>query len=1163
MGKHSARAIDSGACRPGDRMNPRRRLFTKYLALIVGLISFALVASGLVSLYFAYQENQAQLIALQQEKANAAATRIEQYVRNIEQQLGWTTLLHGAAGSDTNELRRFEFLKLLRQVPAITEVVWIDSAGREQLKVSRLVMDVAGANTDYTSDAKFTTAKSGKTYFSPVYFRKETEPYMSIARPAGGAGGGVTVAEVNLKFVWEAVTQIKVGRAGLAYVVDANSTLIAHPDISLVLQRTDLSRLPQIAALKGTTANLETAAHIAKDLKGQEVLTAHAPIPTLGWQVLVDLPLKEAFEPLYASMVRMGLLLLAGIALSLLASIFLARRMVRPIRLLQQGAAQIGAGNLDQRIAVNTGDELEALGEQFNTMAGELKASYAGLEQKVEERTTELRESLEQQTATAEILKVISSSPTDIQPVFDAILENVMRLCDAHMAGLRLYDGKHFRDVAQRGLSPEFAKWMAEESEKYPLLLNGALGPLITDQRPVHMLDRRETRGYRKRNPWSVALVELGGARTSLAVPMLKEGRLIGLIFIHRREVRAFSQKQIDLVSTFANQAVIAIENARLFKELQTRNAEITESLEQQTATGKILGVISSSPTDVQPVFDAITRSCQSLFSGYSDVSIRLVDEDSGATAAGKAQGYFKSRSQAWMDDEFIPAARALFYRDIAQIPDIRTADEWVSPGARRRANEKGWRAFLAVPMLRENKAIGVIRLARTTPGFISDKQIALLKIFADQAVIAIENVRLFKELQARNAEITDSLEQQTATAEILKVISSSPTDVTPVLEAVTQRVAQLCDAPDARLYLTEQDTLRYVTGFGALDSARPVVPLTLGNITGRAVLTQSTVHVEDLAAAFDEFPEARASQQIFGHRTTLAVPLLRDNKAFGGLLLRRQEVRPFTAKQIELVRTFADQATIAIENVRLFNEARQKSRELEIANQHKSEFLANMSHELRTPLNAIIGFSEALQERYFGELNEKQAEYVNDIHGSGRHLLSLINDILDLSKIEAGRMELDLSEFDVPAALNNSLTLVKERAQRHGIRLHLEVTPDLGVIQADERMFKQIMLNLLSNAVKFTPEGGSIAVGSRRCADALEVSVKDTGVGIAEEDQRAIFEEFRQVGRDYTRKGEGTGLGLTLTKRFVELHGGVISLESALGKGSTFTFTLPVQHGP
>ncbi len=248
----------------------------------------------------------------------------------------------------------------------------------------------------------------------------------------------------------------------------------------------------------------------------------------------------------------------------------------------------------------------------------------------------------------------------------------------------------------------------------------------------------------------------------------------------------------------------------------------------------------------------------------------------------------------------------------------------------------------------------------------------------------------------------------------------------------------------------------------------------------------------------------------------------------------------------------------IAIQNARLFREIENKSRELEVANKHKSAFLASMSHELRTPLNAIIGFSEVLLARLFGELNEKQDDYLKDIHASGRHLLNLINDVLDLSKVEAGRMELEPSQFDLPAALADAMTLIRERATRHGIALALETSPVLGTVSADERKLKQILLNLLSNAVKFTPDGGRIDVTATRETDGVLIAVKDTGIGIAPEDQEAVFEEFRQVGGDYTSKQEGTGLGLALTRRFVELHGGRIWVESAPGKGSTFYFTIP-----
>jgi signal transduction histidine kinase len=300
---------------------------------------------------------------------------------------------------------------------------------------------------------------------------------------------------------------------------------------------------------------------------------------------------------------------------------------------------------------------------------------------------------------------------------------------------------------------------------------------------------------------------------------------------------------------------------------------------------------------------------------------------------------------------------------------------------------------------------------------------------------------------------------------------------------------------------------------------------------------------------------------QVLGFKSIVFAPMIFEGRGIGAIWVGRKFAGAFTEKQIALLKTFADQAVIAIQNARLFREIQEKSAQLEVANKHKSDFLANMSHELRTPLNAIIGFSEVLSEKMFGELNEKQADYMKDIHESGKHLLSLINDILDLSKIEAGRMDLEMSSFHLPTALSNAMTLVRERAQRHGIQLGLKVDKRLGEFNADERKFKQIVLNLLSNAVKFTQDGGRVDVSAKSFDGKIEIAVRDTGIGIAPEDHQAVFEEFKQVGRDYTRKAEGTGLGLALTKRFVELHGGEIRLESAPGKGSTFTFTLPVRQ--
>src|SRR5438046_6369684 len=323
--------------------------------------------------------------------------------------------------------------------------------------------------------------------------------------------------------------------------------------------------------------------------------------------------------------------------------------------------------------------------------------------------------------------------------------------------------------------------------------------------------------------------------------------------------------------------------------------------------------------------------------------------------------------------------------------------------------------------------------------------------------------------------------------------------------------------------------------------------------------LARGPVQVPDVTAPGAYDSRLRDARLRSGARAVLAVPLLREDHLIGGLVVNRSSPGEFPPEVVSLLQTFATQSAVAIQNARLFREIEDKGREIETANRHKSEFLANMSHELRTPLTAIIGFSEVLSEKLFGELNDKQNEYMDDIVSSGRHLLSLINDILDLSKVEAGRMELDLTKFDLPTAIDNALILIRERATRRGIRLRHTVGEQLGEVLGDERKFKQMLMNLLSNAMKFTAEGGRIDVDAVLTNGAVEISVSDTGIGIAPENQETIFEEFRQVGTDYSKKREGTGLGLTLTRKFVELHGGNIWVGSEVGKGSTFIFMLPV----
>jgi signal transduction histidine kinase len=420
--------------------------------------------------------------------------------------------------------------------------------------------------------------------------------------------------------------------------------------------------------------------------------------------------------------------------------------------------------------------------------------------------------------------------------------------------------------------------------------------------------------------------------------------------------------------------------------------------------------------------------------------------------------------------------------------------------------------------------------------------------------------------LQARTGQLTRSVEQLTALSEVGRAISST-LDLETVLTTIVSRAVELSALDGGVVFEYDDAAEEFVhrvatdTG-GGLAEARRNTRIRKGEgALGRTAMTLEPVQVPDITALGAYESRLRHNLVESGIRAILAVPMLCEGRLIGCLAVTRNEPGEFPADTIELLRTFATQSALAIQNARLFREIAAKSHQLEVASQHKSEFLANMSHELRTPLNAIIGFSEVLSERMFGELNEKQDEYLKDIHASGQHLLALINDILDLSKIEAGRMELDVTEFDLPTAVDNALTLIRERAGRRGIALHTTVDERLGHIRGDERKIRQVLLNLLSNAIKFTPEGGRIHVAAKAVDGAMEVSVSDTGVGIAPDDQKVVFEEFRQVGTA-DKKVEGTGLGLALSRKFIELHGGEIWVESRVGEGSTFTFTVPVRRG-
>jgi signal transduction histidine kinase len=731
----------------------RSRLFTKYVTLFVGVVGVALLSNGIFEVFFYYREHKAALIRIQHEQAEAAAAKIGQFIKEIESQLGWTTQLPWSAGSI--EQRRFDALRLLRQVPAITELAQVDSTGKERLRISRLAMDVVDSGLDLSQDPKFTEAVAHKVYYGPVYFRRESEPYMTLSLAGTRKDAGVSIAEVNLKLIWDVVSQIKVGEHGHAYVVGAQGRLIAHPDISLVLRNTDMSKLPQVQATQARNAgtNLE-ALEGAENIQGQKVLTASAPIAPLGWTMFVELPVEEAYASLYAALQRLAIVLAGASIFAVLAGIFLARRMVGPIQALRAGAERIGGGDFAQRISIKTGDELEGLANQFNDMGARLQDSYADLEKKVEQRTAELSESLEQQTATSEVLEVISASTGELEPVFQKMLENATRVCGANFGVMSLYDGDSFRNVAFYNVPSAFGS----SPQTFRPQPESAMGMAARTKQAVQFEDVRTHAPYLEGNPTAVAIADLAGARTLVAVPMLRENEVVGAIAIYRQEVRPFTGKQIELVANFASQAVIAIENARLLNELRNRTDDLSESLQQQTATADVLKVISRSAFDLKSVLTTLIDSAKSLCGAslgiitLRDGEVMRLQAESGCTQA------FVDFMQA---NPIRPGRETITGRVFMDGKPVHVADVQQDPEYNfgQAPTIGAYRAVLAVPLMRDGAVEGVLLLGRPEPGPFSQRQLDLVQTFADQAVIAIENVRLFEQVQERTKELSLSLE--------------------------------------------------------------------------------------------------------------------------------------------------------------------------------------------------------------------------------------------------------------------------------------------------------------------------------------------------------------------------------------------------------------------
>jgi signal transduction histidine kinase len=1192
--------------RPVARAARRMPLAVKLAAALIGLVVLVLLVNGAVNMWLSYGQAKTAAIQVQQEKALAAAERVGQFVTEIENQIGWTTRVEWSR--IPLEQQRYDFIRLLRQVPAITELSYIDGKGKEQLKVSRLEPDSVGSGRDFSSDPRFAKAVADKAWFGPVYFRRGSEPYITIAVAHAGREPGVTVAEVNLKLIWDVITAIRVGEKGYAYVVDGKGRLIAHPDLSLVLRDTDLSHLPQVKmALAEASAGAPRgaaqpdmqkagAAEIVTSMDGASVLTAHAAVPRLGWIVFVQLPLAEALAPVYASLIQTLALLGLGLLLALIIGGLLARRMVVPIRHLQQGAERLGGGDLAQRIDIRTGDEIETLADRFNQMASKVQESHETLEAKVEERTHDLNEALEYQTATSDVLKVISRSPDDLQPVLDAIVETSRRLCGTDNAALFLLSDGAYRIKADSGTDPAIQDYL----RKHPITLDqkgSSTARAAREKRIIHVPDTGSDPEFGQ------GILSVGGRRALLSVPLMRDGNAVGVITTQQSHLVPFGQRQIDLVQTFADQAVIAIENARLFEEVQAKTRDLTESLERQGASADILRVISGSPTDTKPVFEAIVLTATKLF-GCNRAGVFLVDGKNLKRVTGARSGHLdlehERGPQLAIDAAANFPSRAVVEKKTVFIPDFSAID---LPEHEKLVRERfGVESALLLPLLREGECVGVLFLTASKTGVFGEKEIALAESFRDQTMIAIENTRLFKETQ-------EALDQQTATADVLKVISRSALDLKSVLTTLTQSAVGLCSAIFGVVFQRDGDLLRVQAQSGCPPElyehlvANPIRGTDRGSFSGRVFMSGEIVHLPDVLAD-PEFTFHSAAN--IGHfRAALGVPLKIEGRVEGVFGLVRHEPGPFTTRQIELVQTFADQAVIAIDNARLFEQVQARTRELtqslaelraaqdRLIQSEKlaslGQLTAGIAHEIKNPLNFVNNFA-ALSGELISELGElletaklddKLREEIEELTGMlqgnlekvvqhGKRADSIVKNMLLHSRESAGEHR----PIDLNAVVEESVNLAYHgaRAEKPGFNITLvkHLDPAVGEVDLYPQEFQRVLLNLISNGfyaatkrkaqsdgVPFEP---TLTASTKNLGDKVEIKIRDNGTGIPDEVKAKMFNPF------FTTKpaGEGTGLGLSLSYDIVvKQHGGTIDVDTKPGDFTEFTIVLPRAGNP
>ncbi len=794
-------------------------------------------------------------------------------------------------------------------------------------------------------------------------------------------------------------------------------------------------------------------------------------------------------------------------------------------------------------------DDEKALTQTFANQAA-IAIENARLLNELQARNQEVTDALEQQKALAEVLNVIASSATDAQPVLEAILETGSRLCSADGAVAFVIDEDRLRLAAARGflgLAP------GDPRAILPIDRRTVAGRALEERRTMFVRDiDRELEQYTN----SLGLTRDFGLRSIIAAPLLCGDRALGTISFARTSDAAFTPHQVALIETFADQAVIAIENARLFNELQARNKQITEALRREEAGSEILRQISNSPEELDATLQAIAAAAERL-TGMSSTLLLLQD------------GELIIRGMAVMPGESIPLEVGQA-SPINQSPELnrylRTREpsvfNWqdLNEEQRTRVAASGVRSLAFAPIWPGEPILGLLTVSNANGEPITPAMVSVLKSFADQAAIAIENARLIRELRESNREISENLDTRRVMGEVLSIVASAPTDLNKTMPKIAEAAMALGQSDTAGIsWFDGNQRFIYVVGTDGIHPLPHDTGETIGLVamrSGRLFEFKGSVasHLERWPSLASFLPSDITAV------SSIAVPMFGPRGAIGALVMTRYEATEFSERSKTLLGALATQAVVAVENARLFKQLQSKTEELEVASRHKSEFLANMSHELRTPLNAIIGYSELLQEECEDLGQDDFLPDLGKIHTAGKHLLNLIGGILDLSKVEAGRMTLFLEDCDIATLVNEAESIVRPVVEKNGNTFVIDCPPDIGAMHADLVKVRQVLFNLLSNSAKFTQDGAiTLTVRTHAEAPTVTFAIRDTGIGMTEEQVSRLFEAFSQANAETSRKYGGTGLGLALSREFCRLMGGDITVESVAGEGSTFTVTLPL----